>query len=345
MRIGCGEACACVVSCYESAKHACATTILTLNEIRSSPEAFQKTFLIALATLRAVNFHCNTNYLPHLVSVLESVPAFDFYGCCRLPRFYLHPYNVERLDEYDILDQLEVILCDNWHLGLPDAQGKNRDVHVREYAQDQLNVFFRKMADDDLDFGSEKEMKTILHNWFEKTLEANPKKDFDPHNLNFQSLKINLKSISWMESAIIYSFVFADIACVPDFLHMWDLIDLAPYANQIGKIPFFSWVPGQVLDEWIWGVLSVGFLLQFINAFQALREGDLSSDEQKDAKWVIVASIAEFIYCSSNILLKNHQWINALALIAKSIGLIAFLNASKPTFFTKGENAFDVLLT
>lgn len=343
MRIGCGEACACVVACYESAKHALGVTVSTLKEIRNSPEAFQKTCLIGLATLRAVNFHCHTNYFPHLISVLNSAPAFDFYACCRLPRYFLHPYYAERLDEFDVLDQLEVILCDNWHLGLPDVQGKNRDPSVRQYAKNQLTIFFEKMVDDDLDFGSEEEVRTVLHNWFEKTLQKNPKKDFDPHDINLQNLKIKLKSISWMESSIIYSFIFADVACVPDFLQIWELIDLVPYANQIGQIPFFSWVPSQVLDEWIWGALSVGFLLQFINAVQALRKGDLSPDEEKDAKWILVASVAECIYCSSNILLKNHQWINGLALVAKSIGLIAFLKASKPTFFTKGEDAFVVL--
>lgn len=345
MQIGCGEACAYVVACYESAKHALAATVLKMQDIRKSPEAFQKTCLIALAALRAVNFHCHTNYLSRLVEVLNSAPAFDFYGCCRLPRYFLHPYYAERLDEYDILDQLEVILCDNWHLGLPDAKGKNRDFHVRQYAKDQLNAFFEKMVDHDLDFASEGEMKTIIHNWFEKTLAVNPKENFDSHNLNLQNLKINLKPISWMESSIIYSFIFADIACVPDFLQIWGLVDLMPYANRIGQVPFLSWVPDQVLDDWIWGALSVGFLLQLINASQELMEGNLSPNEEKDAKWVIVASIAECIYCSSNILLKNHQWINGLALIAKSIGLIAFLSSSKPTFFTKGGDAFDVLLT
>lgn len=341
MQIGCAKAYACVFSYYEAAKKSLGLTIFTLNEIRHSPEAFQKSCLIGLAALRAVNFHCHTNYFSRFISVLDSAPAFDLYACCRLPRYFLHPYSVERLDEYHILDQLEVILCDNWHLGLPDKQGKNRASHVRQYAKDQLNAFLKKMLKDELDFASEKEVKTILHNWFKKTLESNPKEGFSPHHLNFEGLKIELKPISWLESSIIYSFAFADIACVPDFFQTWGLVDLAPYANRIGQVSFLDWVPNQVLDQWVWGALSVGFLLQFINAFHALKGGELSSGEEKDAKWIIVASIAECVYCSSNLVLKDHKWINCLALIAKSLGLIAFLNASKPTFFIGEENEKD----
>lgn len=342
MRIGCFEACTCVSYCYETAKQTLSVVVLKLNDIKHSPEAFQKTCIVALSIIRAINYQYNTHYLLHFITVLDSAPAFDVYGFCKLPRYFLHPYYAERFDEYDLLDQLEVILCDNWHLGIPDKQGQNRDPLVRKFAQDELATFLDKMVDNRLDFSSEEEVKTILHNWFEKRLEAHPEEGFDPHYINLKDLKIKLKPISWLESGIIFASAFADIACVPDFLQTWGLIDLAPYANAIGQIPVLSRSTQYAIGDWVWGALSIGFFLQFINAAQSLYKGDLSPNEAKDAKWIMVASIAECVYCLANLQKKDPKLINCLALVAKSLGLIAFLIASRPTFFTEGKDAFAV---
>lgn len=341
MRIGCFDACACVSYCYETAKQVLSVTVLKLNDIKHSPEAFQKACIIALSIIRAINYQYNTHYLSHFITVLDSAPAFDFYAFCKLPRYLLHPYYPERFDEYDLLDQLEVILCDNWHLGIPDEHGQNRDPVVQAFAQDELTAFLETMLDNQLDFSTEEEVKTILHNWLEKRLETNPENDdFDPHNINLQDLKINLKTISWLEYSIIFSLTFADIACVPDFLQIWELVDLAPYTHAMGQVPILSYATQYAIGDWVWGALCTGFTLQFINAAQDLWNGNLSPQEAKDAKWIMVASIAESVYCFANLQHRDPKLINCLALVAKSLGLIAFLSASRPTFFTAGEDAF-----
>ncbi len=333
MRLGCFEACGCLSSCYEFAKQALAVTMIQLDKIRRDPGAFQKTCIVALAILREINFSRQTHSFPHLIAVLDIAPSFDFYGFCRLPRYFLHPYTAQRLNEYAILDQLEVILCDNWHLGIPDDQGQNRDSEVHQFAREQLESFLETMVEDELDFRTEEEVKNILHNWFEETLEDEPKKDFNPHDINLQDLTIPLKKISWLEAMSSAIFVVVDIACMPSFLRSWLLMDLMPYAHAVGRFPLLAWVPKHNLDDWIWGAIGAGYIIVFLEAATSLWEGNLTSEETKDAKWLMAVSIAECIYALVNIQSKNLRLINSLALIAKSVGLFAFFLASKPTFF------------
>lgn len=336
MRIGCVQACGCISSCYEFSKQALAVTIIKINTICSDVEALQKACVVSLAIIRGINFHCHTHYLPHFIRVLDVASTFDFYGFCRFHRLFLHPYRADRLDEYAILDELEVILCDNWHLGVPDDEGRNRDDSVRQYAKKQMAAFLQKMAEEDWDFRTEDEVKTILHHWFEKTLEAQPEKDFNPHDIDLGGLKIALKEISWLKTITTYTFVLVDIACIPDFLQMWGLINLAPCANAIGRFPLLSWVPNQRLDEWIWGTMGVGHFLLLLSAVNSLWKEKLTASELKDVKWIMAASLAECVYCLSIVQRKDPRLINYLAMITKSLGLIAFLIISKPTFFNDG---------
>lgn len=333
MRLGCFEAYACVSACYDFAKQALAATVIQFNKIKCDPEAFQKTCIIAHAIIREINFSCHTHYLPHFVEVLDVAPSFDFYGFCRLPRYFLHPYAPQCLDEYPILDQLEVVLCDNWGLGSPDDEGQNRDPSVRQFAQEQLAAFLERMVEEDLDFRTEGEVKDVFYNWLEATLEEEPEEGFDSHNIDLQELVISLKKESWLEKMSEAVFIGVDIACVPSFLRIWSLIDLVPYAEVIGRFPFLSWVPEHNLDDWIWGAMGVGHMLKFLNAATSLWKGGLMPAETKDAKWLMAASVAECFYAFSNLHNNNHRLINFLALIAKSLGLLAFCLASKPTFF------------
>lgn len=339
MRIGCYQACACITSCFEYGAQAFAAFVIKCDEVRRDPEAFQKTCLVALAAIQGINIHFQKNYLPKFISVLNHAPAFDFYGFCRLPWIYLHPYTAARLDEYDLLNQLEVILCQNWHLGSPDKEGRNRDPLVYQFAKEQLSAFLEEIQDKNLDFCTEEEVKTTLSLWFEKRLEKNPKKDFDPHEINLQDLKIKLKESSWMESLREKTFALIDIACVPDFLQGWGLIDLSSCTQFIGRIPLIAWMTKYSLDNWVWGMLCFGHGLNVIDACHSLLKGGLTPGEAKNAKWVIAASTAESIYSLSILQRKDFKVINCLALIAKSLGLIAYLVTEKPTYFNDDKTA------
>jgi hypothetical protein len=332
MRIGCGS-CACLYSCYDFTQKALATTVIKLDEIRRDPEAFQKACIVGRSVIQGINICCQRNYCPQFISVLNFAESFDFYGFFRLPRYFIYPYVPELLDEYAILDQLEVILCDNWNLGVPDEQGRARDNDVHQFAKAQLTAFLDKMVDDDQTFRTEEEVKTVLNHWLKKTLEVYPQAPFDPQVINLHHLSIPLKKRPRLEVLIDATFVGIDIACVPAFLQDWGLIDLARYSNQLGNFPSLKSMHGLSLDTSIWGAMSLGFSLQFIYAGYCLIQGGLTPAESKDAKWLMAASLAEFLYALANHQKKDPRLIIFLALIAKSLGLLGFLCASKPSFF------------
>jgi hypothetical protein len=333
MRIGYFGACTCLSSCFESVSQSLASTILSLDKIRRDPEAFQKTLLIALSIIRGLNYHCNTHYLPNLIKVLDQAPSFDVYGFCRLPHELTHPYRPECLDEYAILDRLEVILCNNWQLGRPDDKGDNRDYAVRMFAKVQLAAFLNKMVDDSQDFRNEADVKIVMQHWFERTLQANPEAGFNPQCIDLHMLPIAIKEPSFLDSLKMVIFIFVDIACVPAFLQGWSLIDLAPYANTIGKFSLFSWISYQSLDDWIWQGMCAGHLTHFLATGYSLWQGGMTPGETRNAKWLMAMSIAESGYCLSIILKHDPKLINILAFIAKSLGVLTFLLISRSTFF------------
>jgi hypothetical protein len=334
MQMGCLQAYTCASACYEFTKQNFLGAVVQLGKIWHNREAFQTKCILALEIIRGINLHCHTHYFPYLIRVLDTAPGFDFYGCLRLLRYFLCPYTAERLDEYAILDQLEGILCElGGHLGMLDAQGKKRDPLIRQFAQEQLTAFLEIMTEEDLAFRTPEEVKTLLHHWFEEALKADLKGNCDPHRLNLQNLNIVLKNASWAEVMVNYTFILVDIACVPAFLQEWKLIDLAPYANEIGRFPLFSWIAHQSLDIGIWKFMTMGFLFQFLDAAYALWKESSSPEKTKNIKCLLIASLAECLYSLSMTSNYDRRLVNGLAIIAKSLGLFTFLIASKPTFF------------
>lgn len=309
--------------------------VLQLGEIRKSPEAFQKTCLVALSAIRAFNFHGHTHYLPDLINVLDSAPAFDFFPVFRLPSYFLHPFSVERLDEDELLTRLVVVLCDNWGFTRSNIKTQSDDQGVYAFAKKELAAFLEWMDEKKVDFSTEEEMQIVLRNWLFNRLKQNPKTPFDPQKIALHHLKVPLKTFSIFENIMMSGFMFADIVCVPDFLQTWGLIDLAPYAKAVGTLRFFSWIPHQILGDWVWRGLCVGFVFQFIEAAKDLSTLSLGSKRAVELKWVMAACVAESVLCVSNLMNCSPQLINGLTLVAKSTGLIAFLVASKPAFFSE----------
>ena len=321
------------LSSVEKSKQNLAAAIHRIGEIVQDASAFQKIYIIALSIIRGINFQCGTNYLPSLIPVLDTACALDFFGFCRLPRLFLYPYTPAALDEFDLLDQLEPILCSNWGQGVVDNKGNRRDIQVRDFAKDQLNAFLEKMTEEDMDFKDEAEVKEILHHWFREVLEAQPINNYDPNALDLQLLSVKLKKNPRLTSIMQGLFVAVDIACIPSFLQAWELINLSPIADYLGRFSLFSWVALQSLDEWIWRLFGAGNAIQAILCARDLWEGKLSPDEARAAKWLMAASVGESVYSLAIVVSTNGPLINALALTAKSLGLAAFFVTPKTTFF------------
>ena len=330
MPIQCNGAYAYISSWCDFSKGLFVETLLNLSAIRQSPEALQKVCLVALSALRAFNFQYNTNYYSALINVLDAAPAFDFYAGFRLPRYFFYPYCAERIDEHNLLNQLEGVLCQNWQIG------EGRDA-MRQFAKQELTAFLDDMVNHDDDFSTEEEFKKFLRNWLRVRLKNDLEVKFDPAMIDLSALKIKLKSYSQVDKVMFSGFFFADIACIPDFLQTWGVISLAPCVKAVGSIPLFSWVRSQSLGDWVWLGLLTGFVCQFVDAAQSLWKEELSPAKRREAQWVLVASVAECALCISNLMKASDPLINGLALIAKSLGVKVFFVSAKVVFFAESK--------
>jgi hypothetical protein len=326
------------------AKRTFAAAVIQLDQIRQDPEALQDSFIIVRSIIQGINFYFHAHYLPRLVTVLDAAQTFDFYGFYRLPRYFLYSYTPQRIDEYAMLDQLEVALCHNWCLGTPDTQGLKRDSNVRQFAKEQLKALLEEMVENDQDCRTQEEVKSFLCRWLTQFLEANPDKNFDPHKIDLQNVSIPLKKTPWLQALSDGIFVLSDLSCLPYYLQAWNLIQLSFYANKMGHLPFLSWVPRQSLDNWVWGLTSIGYFLQCSQAVCCLGRAHLQEEAVK-AKWLVVASVAEFVYSLAIHQKQDMRLIVFLAFIAKSLGLIHFLYAPEHAFFNKDFSSSAIFST
>ena len=321
-----------IYACCNYTSQTIVSVVNGCSAIRLDLEAFQKAGLAALAALKSINYHFNQNYLPRLISVLESTGAIDFYSWLRLPRKCLHTYIINRFDGERLLDQLEDILCRHYNNGIEDETGIRRDAQNRLLAIEQLNELFATLTELDIVFSNEEDVKRIIENWFRRL----PPEGVGI-NLDLSNLHIHLTETSLVDYLITYSFAIVDLACIPSFLQQWDLIDLSYYADKIGQLPFFSWVPDHFLEDWIWGALFFGYFMLTVQAAHTLLYEDISPEEAANARWVIVSSIAESLYSASIVLRMDEILINDLAFIAKSLGELAFLATTTIPFFQEFE--------
>lgn len=333
MRIGYNQEYAYASDCYAVAVQGLAVTVVKLDQIVHDPEAFQKTCIAIQALIQGINFYFHTHYLPRLITTLEVAQSFDFYGFCRLPRYFLCPYQAERLDEYQILDQLESLLCENWQLGIADHKGHLRDPEVYQFAKEQLTAFLEFMAETGQDYSTEEEVQGVLKNWLSQELIRQPQPDFNDSLIDLKDLHIPFKPNSWLTALIDGIFVAIDILCIFTFLQEWSVIDLSHYVRRLGSFKTATLSTYEYLDEVVKELMCAGFLLQFMQAFYVLMMTDLKPAEKRDTQWLMAASLAEFFYNYAILRKLDPRWVAFLAFTAKSLGLLRFLLTPKPTFF------------
>lgn len=333
MRIGCREACACLSSCLDHASQAFTATVLACSKIAKDPEALQKSCILAHSILLGSNLYFHTTRFLKLIEVLDVAQSFDFYGFCKLPRYISHTYQAERIDGTALLNTLETVLCDKWDIGQPGNDGDLQDPNVRQFAKDQLDAFLTLMMEDGIDYRTEDEFRTALKNWLSLALRKN-KEGFDPDIIDLSSLSIPLKKSSWLEVLADFSFIFADIFCVPDFLQQWNIIDLSSISNRLGSFQAFSWLTKWSLDEYVRGAMCFGFAMQFFEALHCLVQPDLKPEHAKSAKWLLVVSTTEFLYNSAILQKKDIRLITFFAFIAKFTGVASFLMQPEHSFFS-----------
>jgi hypothetical protein len=151
--------------------------------------------------------------------------------------------------------------------------------------------------------------------------------------VDLQNLKVIQKDDSWLENLSDLTFLVVDVICVPTFLRDFNLIDLASYANKLGKFRVLSWVPGQSLDTWVRGGLCLGFLLRFLEASRSIRYDRLGESSQKRAYWELAISISEFVFNFSAFCQAKVPVVIFLTFIAKSIGVASLVYRPNVHYF------------
>ncbi len=314
-----------MVSLYENCKDAFISILSGLRAVRRDPEAFQKAGLVAFSAIQAINLHFGKNYLPNLVTLLEEVPTYDFFGILRLPYALSHPYGVERIDQDNTLNQLERLLCNHLEIDEDDIELK---LEVHHFSQQKLLEVLVLLAEEEISFPHVRELEKFIFRHLENhcqhhSLFLHKKK------LSFDQFKITLYPVSMLENGAFLFSSMADVLCVPDFLHNWKVIDLSPLTKTLGRYPAFSFATKYSLGDLVWSCLLLSFILQAILSVNQLRTEDLSKEERKEITWKLVATIAESLFCLSNLLCKNAKVINLLCLFAKTTGLVSFFMPSK----------------
>jgi hypothetical protein len=305
--------------------------IVKLAEVRGDFSTYQKASLAALAWLREINYQNNTKYLPKFATYLANASSLDFYGFCRIPYYFICTYTADQIDDQALFSDLKKALYQNW-----EVQGENEQVD--SFAKEQLRAFLEEMQDKDVGFSTADQFKASLKKWLVNALESTPIQNFDPQKIDLTTLEIPFAKKSWLGAIIDHIYLAVDMACVPSFLDGWDLIELGPYAKTIGKFPLLSWVPEHSLDDWIWGGAALGNFLQLIVSLDNQWNENLKPKQKKNEMWLTAVSAAEAFYCYSNTQRNWHpRTINTLALIAKSIGLVASLVSEPSSYLDDDE--------
>jgi hypothetical protein len=324
MRIGCLDGCSCLTSCWNTVKYSLSVAVFDLKQIASSPDALQKACILVHSIIQGINLTYETNYLPRLVKVLDHSQTLDFYGFCRLPHYLLHAYCHEQIEDSLLLENLTAVLHENWRFNEGNLPTQN-------FARHSLKAFLELMAEEEIAFSTEEKMREALEIWLINRSEGIPP-DVDPLNIDLARLRIPLKKTNWLIALTDAAFIIADILCIPDFLNQWRLIHLPSFKQVQHRFPLASHSPFRTLDNYVRASMSIGFALQFIQSIITLMESNTNPEERSHAKWILVASAAEFIYNTSILRKASPRFITFFAFWAKLLGLIAFLKTPKPAF-------------
>ncbi len=336
MQTYCRAVCTSLTNYCEKAQQTILTTILEINEIRLDPEGFQRICLVALSILQGINYYCERPYLPQLVAILDISNTLDFYGFLKIPYQLFHAIDSNKIDEFRTQKQLEHQLCLNWGIGQENEEGLKQNSTIHDFSQASLRTFLKQMSAYDLAWIDDKEFSQVLQKWMVGELTAQPDHLLNgctAHQIDLQKLKVIQKENTWLENLTDLTFLTVDVICVPTFLRDLNLLELASYANSLGRFKLFSWVPGQSLDTWVRGGLCIGFFVRFLETCRTLKYDRLGESTKKRAYWELAVSITEFAFNISAFSQVREPVVIFLTFIAKSIGIASLAYRPSPHFF------------
>lgn len=299
-----------------------------VEEIRQSPDAFQKICQVMSSVIQAYNWYYETTHCVTLLAALDVANVNDFYNILQHPYIFLYQIKPERIDEHQLLDNLIIVLSQNWNVS-PD----NKTVH--HIAKVFLKGFLEHLTDKDIAFHEPSDLKKALREWLIHHINHSHTKEFDPYKINLDDLKITLHPLSSLRIVSSISFGVFDIGCIHNFLNDWGILPLAQIADSLGKYPGFSWVPLQALDPWVVGAFALSFFFQALESCRILLQTNTNKNQRQRAHWDLITSVTEVALNLTVIRKGKAEYIIFLTFIAKSLGIISILYKPNKVFFEK----------
>ncbi|MCE2983633.1 MAG: hypothetical protein LW832_08715 [Parachlamydia sp.] len=318
---------------YSCFRNGAQKTIDNLTDLLCDLEGLQKVCLAAHALLELVSVYQNKQVLAKFRASLNIANSFDLYGFLKIPNRYIHPIDLECLDEARLLNTLEKILCRCWI-----DQEMTNDPQIRHFAQQCIQKLIDDLTEDEWTEMTRDDFALMLQNCIEERLQAI---DDLPQNWSREAIDLSLLPInhfekSWSEKIGECFFVSVDLLCVPAFLGEWEVIDLDRYSAQLGRSRLLAWTTRYSLDDWIRAGLCAGFLLQMLNALHCLLLSNPSPIVRKRAGWDLVVSATELVFNLSALCNARAPVVFFLTFVAKSTGVFSILFRPDRPYFENG---------
>jgi len=310
-----------ISSTYERIKTSFTTSFISFAQgsakIYHDPESVQRICYVVTAAIQSISIYYNTSYLPEFVCTLECAQAFDFFKFLRIPNYLLHTYTARRIDANRLLNDLQLILPN----------------YSQENLQTCLNTVLTDMLERGVDFRTEEQAQAFILNGILRNLNRSLPPEAQMRYEQLSSLHIYLKPKPKFLILADIPNISTDLLCIPAFLGSWSLIDLEQIASQLGTFSLLRWIPLLNLDSLIWGCMSMGFLMQFLESIRLLISEQTNATEKSEARLLFAVAGTEFLFCVTMLLKSDIRIKLASTLIAKSIGFISVFMTPEPSFF------------
>lgn len=316
-------------SCYHSTLHGLKATFCLLEEVTQNLEAVHKISQVALAIFQGYNLYRGRDNFSKFMQFLDTANVDDFYEILELPHTLFYTINAHRIDEYKLLDALEIILSKNW---------PRTEIDIRSFAKKNLQQLLEQMRDEERAYRHpihfNKKLEKLLRTDLEQQINDERLQHTLISRLDLNALEIHLKPFSFIDLFHQVAFSMAMIGCVVVFLEEWEVIPhFSKIAEQIGR--YSSWIAKLVphIEQMATAALCVGFLAKFISAWKVFYHPQSTPNQMTGARYDLYVSAAE---CLFNLILlrRRDSWLAILStIVAKSLGFWSALYKPEMVFF------------
>lgn len=318
----------------DSAAQKTITFVKECSNFRNNTDFFEKVGQVAFAALQLVMMIPGYTYLSRLSFSLSTVVMHDFYNFFKQPAKWMYPCTSDKIIEFETLTSLTAALQQQL-----DPAGTHGNA-VADLAKKQLEFRLKTMLEKGDAYASEDVFKDVLQRQIRETNPVINPSPFNLKDVDLKDFKVSLRNVSFIERLSSWVWIAVDVGTIGYFFQKWQLLDTAKWAERIGKVPGFQWVPTNSFDTWVVGGICTGFGLKLVEASRKLFDEKMTGQERRQAKCDVITSIFESIYWGSMFMSRIGQCIikdatlQWLAIAAKTLGLVSIIiNSERHVFF------------